>query len=207
MTSFLCFHFFPDFRREYPKIMPEQPHFSSSDVDEMLRNAELRNELEPYLDESVSCVLFQHFPLRFENDFLASMLEWEVAPVLPIYRWFEPELRLPPPESLSDDKLRQLLEDVIEKMYEKKIQLDFTEHLSDRELYSLIYRDILPSKEKKLEHRNCYIHWDCSEGNSDVWLSFYASDDDRDHWADLYDEPLPPKRLPCFPRNLPQNPF
>ncbi len=187
--------------------MPEQPHFSSSEVDDLLRNAELRNELEPYFDESVSCVLFHKFPIRFENEFLASMLEWEVAPVLPIYRWFEPELRLPSPDALSDEKLSQVLDDVIAKMYEKKIQLDFTDHLSDRELYTLIYRDILPSREKKLDHRNSFVHWDCSEGKSDVWLSFYASDDDRDQWSDLYDEPLPPKRLPSFHRNMPQHPF
>ena len=38
------------------------------DVDEMLRNAELRSELEPYFDESISRVNVQHFSLRREND-------------------------------------------------------------------------------------------------------------------------------------------
>lgn len=187
--------------------MSEQPHFSSSEVDELIRNAELRSELEPYLDESVSRVLFQRLPLRFENEFLASMLAWEVAPVEPIYRWFEPELRLPTPDSLSDDKTSLVLVDVIQKLFEKKIILDFTDHLSDRELYTIIYRDILPSREKNLKHRNSFIHWDCSGGDSEIWLRFYASDDEREHWSDFYDQALPPKELPCFHRDLPQHPF
>ena len=68
----------------------------------LLRNAELRDELERYFDESISRVNVQHLTLAAENEFLASMLAWEQAPVLPIYRWFEPELRLPRPEALSD---------------------------------------------------------------------------------------------------------
>jgi hypothetical protein len=185
----------------------EQLHFENVEVDELLLNAELRTELEPYYDESVSRIHFQHHPLRFENEFLASMLDWEVAPVEPIYRWFEPELHIPSPDSLSDEKLSQVLDDIIKKLFEKKLLLDFTEHLSDRELYTLIYRGILPSREKKLKHRNSFIHWDCSGGNSDIWLSYYASDEDREQWADYYDEPLPPKQLPSHQRDLPQHPF
>jgi hypothetical protein len=185
----------------------ENTYFTDTDIDEMILNAELRTELEPYYDESVSKIHFQHFPLRLENEFLASMLDWEVAPVEPVYRWFDPELRIPAPDSLNDEKISQVLGDVIEKLFEKKIILDFTDHLSDRELYALIYRGILPSREKHLKHRNNYIHWDCSGGDSDIWLRFYASDDDREQWTDYYDEPLPPKQLPIHHRDLPQHPF
>ncbi|MDR3197744.1 MAG: hypothetical protein LBU34_07725 [Planctomycetaceae bacterium] len=187
--------------------MPEQPNFSDTEIDELILNAELRTEIEPYLDESVFRVPFQHLPLRLENEFLASMLEWEVAPVEPIYRWFEPELHIPSPDSLLDEKVSQVLDDVIAKLFEKKILLDFTDHLSDRELYTLIYRDILPSREKNLKHRNNFIHWDCSGGDSDIWLRFYASDEERELWTDNYDEPLPPKQLPSHQRDLPQHPF
>ena len=79
------------------------------------------------------------------------MLAWEQAPVLPIFKWFDPELRLPRPEVLTDEDLHQILCDVIDKLFEQRIVLDFTDHLSDRELYCLIFRDILPAREKKLE--------------------------------------------------------
>ena len=76
------------------------------EVDQLLRNAELRDELERYFDESISRVNVQHFSLAAENDFLASMLAWEQAPALPICRWFDPELRPPRPESLFEGLMR-----------------------------------------------------------------------------------------------------
>jgi len=65
--------------------------------------------------------------------------------------------------------------------------LDFTNHLSDRELYAIIARDILPSYEKKLDRRANYLHWDCAStsGDPETWLRFYASDDERDVWAEV----------------------
>ncbi len=105
----------------------------SDEVDQLLRNAELRDELERYIDESITQVNVRHLTLAAENEFLTSMLEWEQAPILPIYRWFDPELRLPRPEALGDADLHVILWDVIRKLSQKRIVLDFTEHLSDRE--------------------------------------------------------------------------
>jgi hypothetical protein len=187
--------------------MTNEPRSSQSDeVDELMRNAELRDELERYVDESITCVNIHKLTLAAENDFLASMLEWEQAPILPIYRWFEPELRAPRPESLSDTRLEMILWDIIRKLYQKRIILDFTDHLSDRELYCLIYRDILPAREKKLEHISHYLHWDCTgpSGDPDVWLRYYASDEEREEWADCYGQPMPDRESPPYPRILPR---
>ena len=131
--------------------MAESTHPQASELDELMRNAELRDELEPYYDESISRVSVQQLPLTVENEYLASMLAWEVAPVLPIFRWFDPELRPPRPDVLSDPDLHDILWDIVQKLFEKRIVLDFTEHLSDRQLYMLIYRHILPSREKKVD--------------------------------------------------------
>lgn len=178
------------------------------EISELLRNAELRDELEPYYDESISRVNVQHLPLAMENEFLASMLAWEMAPILPIYRWYDPELRPPRPETLNDHDLHKILWDVIHKLYEKQIVLDFTDHLSDRQLYCLIYRDILPAREKKIESRKNYLHWDCARagGDPDIWLRYYATEDERDAWAETYHQPLPPQGTPPYSRRLPQDP-
>jgi hypothetical protein len=188
--------------------MPNPLRHRSDEVEQLMRNAELRDELERYLDESVSRVNIQHLTLAAENDFLASMLAWEQAPVLPIYRWFEPELRLPRPDLLSDANLHKILESVIEKLYQKRIVLDFTDHLSDRELYCLIYRDILPAREKKLDYPSNYLHWDCTGPNGDpeAWLRYYATEEEREEWAELYGQPLPPRQTPPYPRTLPEEP-
>ena len=178
------------------------------EVDQLLRNAELRDELERYFDESISRVNVQHFSLAAENEFLAAMLAWEQAPVLPIYRWFEPEMRLPRSESLDDESLQKILWDVVRKLYQKRIVLDFTDHLSDRELYNLVFRDILPAREKKIDWPNNYLHWDCSgaDGDPDVWLRYYATEEEREDWADMYSQPLPMQLPPPYPRHLPREP-
>ena len=77
-----------------------------SEIDLILRNARLRDEIEPYLDESVYLVDLDRMSTVKENQYLESMLEWERAPVLPIGQWFEPELVLPDHETLSDSELK-----------------------------------------------------------------------------------------------------
>jgi len=187
--------------------------FSSSrpqpdEVDLLLRNAELRDELERYFDESISRVNVQQLTLAAENEFLACMLAWEQAPVLPIYRWFDPELRPPRTEALSDEDLRHILSDVVQKLFSKRIVLDFTDHLCDRDLYTMIFRDILPAREKKIDWPNNYLHWDCTgaDGDPEVWLRYYASDEARKDWAESYRQPLPPTSPLPHPRNLPREP-
>ena len=66
-----------------------------SEIDLLMKNAQLRDEMEPFLDESVYLVDLDRMSLRHENEFLTSLLAWEKAPVLPICQWFEPELTMP----------------------------------------------------------------------------------------------------------------
>jgi hypothetical protein len=184
------------------------PHPSSEEVELLLQNAQLRDELEPYFDESVQVLQARRLPMREENEFLASMLAWERAPVLPISRWFEPELVLPPLEHLTDGEVRRLLWAAIERLYSKRIMLDFTDHLSDRQLYTIIRRDILPSYEKKTDLPRNYLHWHCLDENdqTELWLSYYANADEREMWAEETGLPLPPQIDPPYPRTMPRRP-
>jgi hypothetical protein len=82
-----------------------------------------------------------------------------------------------------------------------------TEHLSDRQLYCLISRDILPSYEKKIDHPKNYLHWHCLDDNDiDSWLRYYASDEERKAWQDENHGELPPMEAPPYPRLMPRCP-
>lgn len=181
------------------------PH---EEVDQLLLNARLRDELEPYYDESICLVNTERMSTPMENEFLASMLEWERAPILPISQWFEPELVLPRPETLNDKQLHATLWETIHKLYSKRIALEFTEHLSDRQLYCLLIRDILPAAEKKVNLPKNYLHWHCldADENPDTWLRYYASDDERTAWAEESGGELPPAEPPPYPRKMPRRP-
>jgi hypothetical protein len=178
----------------------------SGDVDQLLLNARLRDELEPFFDESVHMVDVHRMTTPMENEFLASMLAWERAPVLPISRWFEPELTLPAPDTLDDEAIYELLWSTIHRLYEKRIVLELTDHLTDRQLYTIIYRDILPSPEKKVELPKNYLHWHCLDDDCDeeTWLRYYASDEEREGWAEENNLPLPPSESPPYPRKMPR---
>ena len=171
-------------------------------------NARLRDELEPFLDESVDLLNIQRLSTPRENEFLASMLAWERAPVLPISQWFSPELTLPHPDTLDELTLHEVLWETLHKLCGQRIVLDFTDHLSNRQLYCLIYRDILPSAEKKIDLPKNYLHWHCldDEDESETWLRFYASEDERQSWAADSDQELPPAEPLPFPRKMPRRP-
>lgn len=188
-------------------MLPNTPR--SEEVDRLMRNAQLRDALEPLLDESIGRVNVEVMTTHAENDFLQSMLDWERAPMLPICEWFQPTLELPHPDLLDERQLRDQLYQTIGRLYEKHVVLDFTDHLTDRQLYCLIYRDILPSHEKMIRRQHNYLHWDCAnmEGDSDAWLRYYASDEDRRLWQDETGGELPPMDEPPHRRNLPRAPL
>jgi hypothetical protein len=178
---------------------------ATDEVELLLRNARLRDELEPYIDESVQLVHFRQMNLSEENSFLESMLAWERAPALPISAWFAPELNLPMPSALDEDVLVDLLFDTIDRLFSVRVVLEMTEHLSDRELYSLIVRDILPACEKKVDLPGNYLCWRClDESDDETWLTYYATETERLQWLESNEGPLPETEDLPFPRKLPR---
>jgi hypothetical protein len=189
--------------------MPLAQHPDPADVECLIRNGELRDAIEPYLDEAIWEIDFRTLPTDVENRFLESMLAWEQAPLVPIARWFDPPLALQPVCTLDEEQVRERLWETIERLYSRRIVLDFTDHLSDRELYALIRRDILPAAVKRVDLPDNFTHWDCSathDGDPTIWLTYYASDEEREIW-ELEEGREPPARLvPPFPRALPVAP-
>ena len=95
---------------------------------------------------------------------------------------------------------------MIERLHARRIVLDFTDHLSDRALYALIRRDILPAKLKLVDLPDNYVHWDCSasdDGDPTAWLTYYASDEEREDWRLEEGRDPPPRAVPPHPRALP----
>lgn len=173
------------------------------EVDLMLTNARLRDELEPYRDESIDPSV-SRMSLQDENEYLASILAWEKAPALPIASWFDPILEVPSPESLNDEQLSERLAETVQRLYSARVILRFTDHLSDRELYKIIYRDILPCCEKKVELPGKFLEWRCIEDN-DTWLRFYADAVERRRFQEENDVDLPASEEPQYRRQLPGN--
>ncbi len=186
--------------------LPQHPDFD--EVEHLLLNARLRDDLEPFLDESLNLLNTRRLPTPMENEFLASMLAWERAPVLPISQWFQPELVLARPDTLNDEQINAHLWQTIQNLYDIRVVLDFTDHLTDRQLYTLIYRDILPSPEKKIDLPKNFLHWHCLDDTDEpeTWLRYYASKQERHDWFSEMGLPLPRSEQAPFPRKMPRRP-
>ncbi len=178
------------------------------EVELLLENARLRDALEPYVDESLHLLQLRRLSTLEENEFLAAMLAWERAPVVPISQWFEPELVLPRPDTLNDQQLHQVLWETLNRLYEKRVVIEFTDHLSDRQLLAIIYRDILPSPEKRLESPKNYLHWHCLDPDEDteLWLRYYASPTERQKWSEESGQTPPKRERAPYARRMPNRP-
>ncbi|MDA7950982.1 MAG: hypothetical protein MPJ24_05780 [Pirellulaceae bacterium] len=186
----------------------QAPESRLNEVDQLLLNAQLRDEIEPYMEESFQVIDFQTMPTEVENEFLSSMIEWEKAPVVPIGCWFEPPLSLEPATTLADADLQVALHQVINDLFSVKIVLDFSEHLSDRELYELIRKEVLPAREKRLGGQTHYTHWRCLDHETDchTWLRYYASEIERQAWSESTGGYLPQVEPLPYQRDLPSDP-
>ena len=172
------------------------------EVDLMLANAQLRDELEPYRDESIDDPSTNRMSLRTENEYLESMLAWERAPALPIASWFSPKLEIASPDQLSDEELTVALHETIELLFAQRVVLRYTDHLSDRDLYKILFRDVLPCCEKKVDLPGKCLEWRCIEDN-DTWMRYYATAVDRRRYQEENDVEIPPSEIPTFKRSLP----
>ncbi len=176
------------------------------EVDQLLLNAQLRDELEPYMDESIDLVDASQMSTEEENRFLSAMLCWEQSPVIPISQWFEPELQIPHPDTLSERNLSNVMWDALERLAEQQIYLECTDHLSDRQLYTVLYRDILPATGKKLDVAQNNLIWRLVDIESDpeIWLTYYATERERSEW-EYENGRIPPAHLDApFARKLPE---
>ena len=98
--------------------------------------------------------------------------------------------------------LDAILEQTIDRLFSKNIVLRYTDHLSNRELYKIIYRDILPCSEKKVDVPANRIEWRCVEDN-ETWLRYYASPVERRRFQEENDVDIPCSESPEFKRTLP----
>ena len=170
-------------------------------VELLMTNARLRDELEPYRDEAIEPSAVR-MSLEGENEYLESMLAWERAPALPIAQWFEPPMQLPAPDVMDDDELSRQLTMAVERLAEKQIYLRYTDHLDDRELYAIVFRDILPCFEKKLDAPGRWLEWRCVDETA-TWLMYYASAVERRRYQEEHQIDLPPARALPRRRRLP----
>ena len=64
-------------------------------------------------------------------------------------------------------------------------------------------------KEKKIDLPRNYLHWDCADtgGDPEIWLRYYATEQERQMWAEETGQTPPISEPPPFPRKMPCRPL
>ena len=116
-------------------------------------------------------------------------------------------VELPAPEGLTDPELTALLWRVIHELAELGAYLTSTNHLSDRELYTILRRDTLREDHPIVpEEFPMVTHIDLLGGGSNqdiqTFLKYYADDEERASFAvDGNTSPIPCHEDPPFRRD------
>ncbi len=133
----------------------------------------------------------------------------------PIDQLQKTEGTLLPPAELTDETVTAKLWELLHDLALQGFYVSHSDHLSDHELYAGLWtrglRDeaLLPGKCKTGGWFHDFLgSW--GEDEMQLWLRYYASDEDRaKHAKDWPDDVLPPKEKPPFNRDwrLPKGPF
>ena len=123
-----------------------------------------------------------------EEDFLQGVVAYESAPWTTHYQQLaEAGVELPDPETMDDEKLTAKLWEMIEALARMRVFLERTNHLSDRELYTELWNDVLREETKAMVFDE-YSAWHIdligsgSDEHIDLWMKYYADDKTRRQW-------------------------
>jgi hypothetical protein len=137
--------------------------------------------------------------LEAEERFWEQILLMEGIGEHPLLELLEQSgLHIPPPKSLDEGEMNAKLWEVINAMARLGCYLSSTDHLSDRQLYEVLWEDILREPTAVSPDDSgaaCFIDilGGCSEEDLLIRLKFYADEDERGAWTGRYpDDAIPP---------------
>ena len=161
---------------------------------------EMKDQLMRHLGDPEDLYLGTFLSLKEQEDFLEHILFMEGAVEQPLFDQLENAgVRLPRPEEMDDAQLHTKLWEVINSMALLSHYLSSTDHLSDRQLYELLWRNTLREPTSicpKDSRASCHIDilGGCSEEDIQLRLKYYMEEEERLEWeAEFPDETIPPK--------------
>jgi hypothetical protein len=137
------------------------------------------------------------------NAFLERVLAAETAPHITHREWLKRRGRqFPAPETLHGPHVTVELWRLVQALATARVFIERTDHLDDAGLYARLWHEVLDADEPDIPRTEADAwHWNFSEAGSDdetEWLTYYASDDEREEWQEMFPELTLPehRRLP-----------
>ena len=187
-----------------------------SDEDEAEREkriAELKRQAEELTGGKMVEGEMEEPPPEVAEQFWEYVVAYEKAPWTTNFKQLEEAgIELPAPETLDDEQLAKKLWEVIRALALLRVFLEETDHLSDRELYTELWSDMLREEVKAMppDPDGAY-HLSplggCSEEDIQLQMKYYADDEWRQQFQEEFpDFVMPEHEDPPFDRDrlLPQ---
>ncbi|HEY2932263.1 MAG TPA: hypothetical protein VGK99_11010 [Acidobacteriota bacterium] len=147
-------------------------------------------------------------PPDIEEQFLKNVLAYETAQEQSLFDMLtRSSILLPRPDDLNDAQLTEKLWEVIRALALLHVYLECTDHLSDRELYTDLWMDLLREPIVIFTDDSTFeYHLDIvssgSEEDISLWLKYYADKRTRKRWAKEWGSAqVPPPRRPPYDRD------
>jgi hypothetical protein len=187
-----------------------------SDEDEAEREkriADLKRQAEELAGGKMIEGEAEDTPPEVVEGFWKYVVDYEKAPWTTNFKQLEEAgIELPAPETLDDEQLTKKLWEVIHALALLRVFLEDTDHLSDRELYTELWTDMLREEVKAMppDPDGAY-HLSplggCSKEDMQLQMKYYADEDWRRKWQeDFPDFAMPEHEDPSYDRDrlLPQ---
>jgi len=177
---------------------------------------EMKEQYQRFMRSSITPFLGLFKSPKEEEAFLEHILFMEGVVEQPLFDLLEMSgVQLPPPQALDDATLQTKLWEVIKGMALLGHYLSSTDHLSDRQLYEVLWTEILREPTSVCPNdptASCHIDilGGCSEEDLQLRLKYYADEDERLACAEQFPECIVPPHEPLpydRDRHLPSPPY
>ncbi len=200
-----------DFEFEFE---PESEFELSSELEEaerQIRIQRMREELERIGGDWKAVAEEDDLSPETEEAMLQRVLYLKTAPRTTFAKMLLTDgVELPSPDMLeSEAEVHAKLWEVIHGLAYRRVFLFYTNHLSNRELYTKMWTEHLNQKTIDMswdEDAGCYLDLLDGQNNEDaqIWLRYYADEEERQWWNDSMHNgelSLPPSEEPPYSRD------
>jgi hypothetical protein len=196
--------------------MPPDDPADLDRIDQEIRINELKEQANELAGGNMTMWESGDCPPEIEEEFWQQVVDYERGPWTSTFdKLLKAGMELPAPETMTDAELTAKLWEMIPKLAELCTFLRRTDHLSDRELYTQLWKESLHEQTGFIcmEGRSVHIIdilGSCSEEDIQLQMKFYEDEERRRRWLEEFsDYQMPPHEDPPYDRDrhLPQSEF